>query len=162
MTRNTIYPGRPNYIGPTKGAFAFVHHKVLSEWSDNIKERIAYIRSDKPKHERKSRLYHLLYLDIPELAKAYKDLDKACEDRDKAWEDWTKVREDLDKAHKDRDKARKDWYKAREDLDKAYKDLDKAYKDWDKATKNYKPKTLAYVNKHIPDHKWDGKELRFK
>ena len=95
MTRNTIYPGRPNYIGPTKGAFAFVHHKVLSEWSDNIKERIAYIRSDKPKHEVESRLYHLLYLDVPELTKAN-------EDRDKARKDWYKDR-------KDRDKASKDW-----------------------------------------------------
>ena len=98
---NTRYPGRPNYIGPLKGGFAFVHHKVLAELSSNINERIAYINSDKPKHEVESRLYHLLYVDIPELTK-----------------DWDKAREDWDKANEDWDKACKDWDKVIEDCDK--------------------------------------------
>ena len=145
---NTLYPGRPNYTGPTSGIFAFVHHEVLAESSHNINERIAYIKEHKPTNERESRLYHLLYIDIPELAKAYEDWDKACKDWEKAYKDWVKANEDLDKARKD--------------CDKASEDLDKANEDWDKALNNFKLEILAYVNKHIPDHKWDGKELRFK
>ena len=141
---NTLYPGRPNYTGALDGVFNFVHHDILVETSNNINVRIAYIKEHKPKHERKSRLYHLLYVDIPELTK---DWDKACKDWDKALEDW--------------DKAREDWDKAREDWDKACKDWDKACNDWDKVINNHKPEILAYVNKHIPDHRWDGKELRF-
>ena len=137
---NTLYPGRPNYTGPTSGVFTFVHHQQLVEWSDNINERIAYIRSDKPKHEVESRLYHLLYLDVPELTKA----------RD----DWDKAREDWDKAHEDFYQGYFTWYIANEAWAKAWKDLNRVLN-------NFKPEIMTYVNKHIPDHRWDGKELRF-
>ena len=63
MKPNNLFPGLQKYTGPTAGYFAFVHHRVLWEYSPDIMERVAYIESDKPEHERETRLRHLLYLD---------------------------------------------------------------------------------------------------
>ena len=63
MKKNLLFPGLPDYVGPANGYFAFVHHEVLCEYSTNIRERVAFIESCKPKHERETRLRHLLYLD---------------------------------------------------------------------------------------------------
>ena len=37
-------------------AYWHIHHDVLLEYTTNIQERIAYIKSDKPEHERETRL----------------------------------------------------------------------------------------------------------
>ena len=133
MTPNTLFPGRPNYTGPTKGYFGLLHHDRLFEWSDNVLERIDYVKKDKPLAEQAIRLRSMIYLDLKDLNKAYEDLDK----------------------------AREDWNKAREDWNKARKDWNKAYKDWYKAYEDLAPEVLAYIKAHIPDCAWDGKELRF-
>ena len=59
---NNKFPGLPDYVGPSQGFFAFVHHDKLVEWSDDIQERIDYIKKAKPTHEQEVRLSHLLYL----------------------------------------------------------------------------------------------------
>jgi len=61
---NTLYPGLPNYRGPTKGWYTLLHHseKVI-EWSDNVMERIDYIVNNKETHEVQIRLSHIVYLD---------------------------------------------------------------------------------------------------
>jgi hypothetical protein len=38
------------------GCFWHIHHDVLCEWTNNIQERIAYIRKEKPANEIKTRL----------------------------------------------------------------------------------------------------------
>ena len=40
----------------TKGFYWHIHHDVLCEWSDDINERIRYIKTYKPENERALRL----------------------------------------------------------------------------------------------------------
>ena len=60
---NTLFPGRDNYVGPTTGWFAFLHHEKLFEESHNVMERVAYVKSEKPKREVWIRLHNMMYLD---------------------------------------------------------------------------------------------------
>ena len=154
---NTLFPGRPNYTGPTKGHFAFVHHSVLFEHSHDIRERIAHIKAHKPLNERATRLEHLMYLDPAQIDFA------ACEE---AWaaseEAWAAYRESLTargKAWMAHDKAV---------YSEAWVTCGKGWTAHHKAGVTYKeaqtaaiPTVLAYVNKHFPGHKWNGRTLVF-
>src|SRR3990167_7116491 len=60
---NKLFPGRENYVGPTIGMFAFLHHEKLFEESHNVMERVAYVKRDKPKREVWIRLHNMMYLD---------------------------------------------------------------------------------------------------
>ena len=62
MTPNTLFPGRPNYVGPTAGWFALLHHDTLFEQSRNVNERLDYVRHNKPKNEVALRLHNMVYL----------------------------------------------------------------------------------------------------
>ena len=70
MTPNTLFPGRPNYTGPTKGYFGLLHHDQLFEWSDNVLERVAYVKKNKPIAEQAIRLHNMIYINFPDLDKA--------------------------------------------------------------------------------------------
>ncbi len=59
---NTLFPGRFNYTGPTKGWFGFLHHKQLCEKSHDVNERIDYVKKNKPKNEVAIRLHNMIYL----------------------------------------------------------------------------------------------------
>jgi len=59
---NTLFPGRDNYTGPTKGWFAFLHHKQLCEESHDVNERLDYVKREKPKNEVVIRLHNMIYL----------------------------------------------------------------------------------------------------
>ena len=76
---NTLFPGRYNYTGPTRGWFGFVHHGKLCEQSHDINERIAYVKRAKPKNEVASRLHNMIYLGgceaIAKLAPLYADYE---------------------------------------------------------------------------------------
>ena len=61
-TPNTLFPGRPNYTGPTQGMFGLLHHEVLFESSHNVAERVAYVKANKPPHEVAVRLHNMIYL----------------------------------------------------------------------------------------------------
>ena len=37
---NTLFPGRPNYTGPTSGEFGLVHHDLLHEYSEELGQLI--------------------------------------------------------------------------------------------------------------------------
>ena len=143
----------------TKGFYWHIHHDVLVEWTDDINERIRFIKENQPEHEIKTRLKLMKPVKgkLPEgFVRAYKARDKADKAWDKAYKAW-------DKAYKARDKAYKAWvkaYKARDKArDKAYKAWDKAwdkaYKAWDK----YKTKIEALHEKECPDCHWDGKTI---
>jgi hypothetical protein len=69
MTANVIFPGRPDYTGPTSGWFGAVHHDTLCEESHDINERLAYIDRNKPSHEIPIRRWNMIYLgDCPAVA----------------------------------------------------------------------------------------------
>src|SRR3990167_8325103 len=59
---NKLFPGRENYVGPTIGMFAFLHHETLFEKSHNVMERVAYVQREKPKREVWIRLHNMMYL----------------------------------------------------------------------------------------------------
>ena len=59
---NTLFPGRYNYTGPTKGWFAFLHHEQLCEESHDVNERLDYVKREKPKNEVAIRLHNMIYL----------------------------------------------------------------------------------------------------
>ena len=62
-TPNTLFPGLPGYAGPVEGWFSILHHEgPLVEWSDNVIERVDYIKHEKPKNEVETRLNHIVYL----------------------------------------------------------------------------------------------------
>ena len=59
---NTLFPGRYNYTGPTKGWFGFLHHAQLCEESHDVNKRIDYVKREKPKNEVAIRLHNMIYL----------------------------------------------------------------------------------------------------
>jgi len=61
-TPNVLFPGRPNYTGPTSGWFGLLHHSELFETSHNVQERIAYVKANKPDREVSLRLHNMVYL----------------------------------------------------------------------------------------------------
>ena len=126
-TINKLYPGKPDYVGPTEGWFTLLHHTgPLAEYSKNITERLYYIKNYKTTVEVPIRLRHIVYVPdnmIPErLKKALADWNKALADWDKSYVDWDKVRADL----------------------------------------NNSSELLAYINQHVTDCRWNGKELKFE
>ena len=86
---NKLYPGKPDYTGPTKGMFTLLHHEgPLLERSDDVMERIKYINEQKPKHERAIRLRHIVFFPQKlwgkKCQKAYAERRKADAERRKA------------------------------------------------------------------------------
>src|SRR5271157_5104146 len=92
------------------------HERWLEILTEPIKNRIAFILSDKPQGEQAERLRRLRPFDR---GKAYADWEKACADWGKACADWEKAYADWEKANAGRKKACADW--------------EKAYADWKKA-----------------------------
>ena len=62
MSKNMLYPGKPNYVGPKAGMFTLLHHEgPLLEWSDDVMERIKYIKDRKAPIEVAIRLRHIVF-----------------------------------------------------------------------------------------------------
>ena len=132
---NTLFPGRPDYIGPTSGTFGLLHHEVLCESSHDVMERVDYIKKHKPKNEVAVRLHNLIYLGGCEAATDYKaKCDALYADykakRDALYADYEAKRDALDA----------DYVAKRAALD---------------------AQIIAYIRVHIPDCAWDGKTLVF-
>ena len=140
---NTIFPGRPDYVGPTAGWFGLLHHDRLYEESHDVMERVAYVRANKPKSEIYTRLNNMIYLgDCPAVTKR-KPLSAEYEAK----------LEPLDAE-----------YRAKlEPLDAEYlaklEALDAEY--WAKR-KSLNAEILAYIRAAMPDCAWDGRMLVFK
>ena len=138
MEGNKLYAGRPNYIGPTKGWFSFIHHNLLAEFSENIMERVEFIRLHKPRNEVATRLNSIAYLDPAGQPWGY-----AMAKVDKAWVEFRKTALDLGKADDEVEKAWERYHAAEVEVDKYQLDID------------------AYIRTLIPDRPWDGKQLVF-
>jgi len=85
----------------TSGMFWHIHHDVLYEWTNDIQERIDYIRKEKPQDEIKTRLRLMKPIkgNLPD------EFDKAQEAYVKAWEAYVKASEAYVKASEAHDKA---------------------------------------------------------
>lgn len=125
----------------TKGFFWHIHHDKLMEWSDDINERIAYIKKEKPGKEQALRL---------KLMKPVKG--KIPSRFIKAWESYDKARKAYDKAKEVRDKA---W----EALIKAREACDKAWEAYNKAVEASKEQIEALHRKECPNCPWNGKTI---
>src|SRR3972149_3626425 len=83
--------------------FWHIHHEVLLEWSDDIQERIDYIKAHKPHHDeaRPRRLKPVQGALPPKLGKArdaYLAYDKAWDAFGKDWDAYVKARAAFGKA----------------------------------------------------------------
>ena len=78
---NTLFPGRPDYTGPTSGRFGLLHHDHLCEWSYDVMERVAYVRRAKPQNEIATRLHNMIYLGDCEAAQKIAPLDADYEEK---------------------------------------------------------------------------------
>lgn len=59
---NTMFPGRPYYVGPISGMFGLLHHENLCEYSHDVMERVKYVKENKPPNEVDVRLRNMIYL----------------------------------------------------------------------------------------------------
>jgi len=154
----------------TSSGFWHVHHDVLLEYSDNIKERISYIEKNKPAHEVRVRLRLMKRVRgrIPEpiikagkaILAAKKAIGAANKTRDKSCASHYRARWALYGGLKGANKA---WLEADEVLTKASQSLDrataryiKAICAFDCAIQNNRGALEALHQQECPDCPWDG------
>lgn len=73
---NTLFPGRPNYVGPRRGFFGMLHHGRLVEFSYNVMERVVYVNRNKPPNEVSIRLHNMIYIGPAEGERGTRPSDK--------------------------------------------------------------------------------------
>ena len=139
---NTLFPGRYNYTGPTKGWFAFLHHEQLCEESHDVNERLDYVKREKPKNEVAIRLHNMIYLGgceaIAKRAALDADYEAKCAPLDADYE-------------AKRAPLYADYEAKRAAL----------YADYEAKCAALDAQIIAYIRVHIPDCAWDGKTLVF-
>ena len=163
---NILFPGRPNYTGPTKGWFGLLHHDTLAETSHNVNERVDYIKRNKPKREISIRLHNLIYLGGCDAAGRLAPLDAGYESKRAALiTDYDSKCAALYAGYSSKLAALDaDYSSMRAPLDADYSSklapLDADYKSKRAALD---AEILCYIRKHIPDCAWDEnkKELQF-
>ena len=139
---NTLFPGRDNYTGPTKGWFAFLHHEQLCEESHDVNERLDYVKREKPKNEVVIRLHNMIYLGGCEVIVKRALLDA----------DYEAKRTPLDA----------DYAAKRAPLDADYAaEYAPLYADYAAKRALLDVEILAYIKSNIPDCAWDGETLVF-
>ena len=131
------------------------HHDVLLEpLQGTLKERISYIKKEKPAHEQKTRLRLIKVLTEDEVELIPK----------KAWEAWYKVKE-AQEVYSKAWKAWKSYDKAHEEYDKAQEMCDKAQEMYDKAQEVFNKVLLSpdFLDWHkkicVPGCPWDGSSI---
>ena len=163
---NKLFPGRPNYTGPKTGVFAFLHHEILCESSHDVMERVAYVKSNKPKNEVEIRLHNMMYLgkeDADYWAKRdalYADYEAK---RAALYADYEAKRAPLDADYRaKRDALVADYWAKRDALVADYwAKLAPLIADYEAKRAPLDADLLTYIREHIPDCAWDGKTLVF-
>ena len=164
MTKNILFPGRPNYTGPTTGVFGLLHHDILVESSHDVAERVAYVKANKPANEIATRLHNLIYLG---------DCEAAVK-RILLWDDYEAKRAPLRADYEaKRDALLTDYeakhaaldadYEAKHDALRAdyWTKLDALDADYEAKHAALDAEVLVYIARHIPDHAWNGSTLVF-
>ena len=141
-TTNTLFPGRPDYVGPTSGVFGFLHHEILFEASHNVMERVDYVRREKSKSEIAIRLHNMIYLGGCNAALLRAPLDADYKAKlAPLYADYDAKFAPLDADHEIKRAALNADYEA-------------------KRAPLY-AEVMAYIKTHIPDCAWDGTQLVF-
>ena len=133
-----------------------IHHDVLLEpLTQPLKNRIKFIKENKPKNEIELRLKLLK----PVRGKLPDEVVKARKVYVKAQEAYYKAQEASDKVRKAHDKAWETYDKARKAYDKAWETYDKAREDYDKTLKKYSKEINELHEKECPNCPWNGKTI---
>ena len=141
---NLLFPGRPDYAGPTEGFFGLLHHDTLCEPSRNVLERVAHVRENKSSSEIPVRLHNMIYLG-------------GCE----AAIESVAYQADYEAKHA---ALYADYAAKHAPLYADYEAKHAAlYADYEAKHALFDIKILAYIREHIPDCAWDAKrkELQF-
>ena len=139
---NILFPGRPDYTGPTTGIFGLLHHDQLCERSNDVMERVRYVMREKPANEVAIRLHNMVYLGGCAAAEKLIALyAKYNADRAALYAKYAADCATLDAKYA-ADLAPLD---AKYEADRAPLDAE----------------IIAYIKQHIPDCAWNGKELVF-
>ena len=156
MEPNLLFPGRPNYTGPTAGLFGLVHHNVLFEPSSDILERVKFIPKSKPLNAIETRLWVIVYLDPSGQPWA------------RAWAQRARARIQWDKAltHFDKAMARMQSTEGMTEAEKseARTRMLEARTQWEKAelgVNRHSHQIEAQISSLIPDLPWNGHHLVF-
>ena len=157
--RNTLFPGRPNYTGPTKGLFGLLHHDKLCEQSYDVNVRIIYVKREKPKNEVAIRLHNMIYLGGCE---AMAKLDALYADykikHDALYATYTVKRDALYATCTAKDAT----YTTKDALYTTYEAKhDALYAAYTVKRDALDAEILAYIKSNIPDCAWNGKTLVF-
>ena len=144
---NTLFPGRYNYTGPTKGWFGFLHHEQLCEESHDVNERIDYVKRRKPKNEVAIRLHNMIYLGGCEATTKF----------DTLYADYMSYLGGVYKIERDavcaaNHDALYTTYEAKHDA---------LYAAYTVKRDALDAEILAYIKSNIPDCAWNGKKLVF-
>ncbi len=146
MSQNLLYPGRPNYEGPTEGFFGLLHHSIIAEWSHDVMERVEYVKKEKPKNEIDIRLWNMCYLSEERLPK---ELVEAVKTYEEAWMTWEEA-------------LKMTCWESWNTYEEARKTVEEAKKTYNKILQISSPQILNLIKELVPDTAWDGKELVFK
>ena len=163
-TPNTLFPGRPNYTGPTAGWFGLLHHDTLYEMSHNVMERVEYVRRNKPENEVAIRLHNMIYLGgceaIAKLAPLYADYEAKLAP---LYADYEAKRATLYADYEAKRATLYADYRAKRAPLYADYEAKRAplYADYEAKRAPLYADILAYIRSHIPDCAWNGKELVF-
>ena len=111
-----------------------IHHDVLMEWTDDIEERIAYVKRHKPAHEVETRL-RLMQPVRGALPDAVVEARRASVE------------------------ARRASDEARRASDEAWQAYDEAWRAYDEAWRAHMPEIEALHAIECPDCPWDGKTI---
>ena len=123
---------KENYKGKKKGWFAWIHHDTVLEWSDDIMERVEYVRENKPTDELKTRREHMIVAPDSIIPKYVKE----------AYRKWEKAYYKREEAYRKQEEAYRKW----EEADRKYLLALK------KINKN--PTLIKYLKEHTP-YSWN-------
>ena len=85
---NRLYPGNPNYRGPRQGYFTLLHHSgPIVEWSNDVMERVVFIKRAKAPHEIPIRLRHIVFVPKKMQPKYVRDAYAKWQDAYAKWQD---------------------------------------------------------------------------
>ena len=171
---NVLFPGRPNYTGPTSGWFGLLHHSELFETSRDVAERVAYTKGNKPKAKIALRLHNMVYLGAiastcDKCAPLYADYRAK---RDALYADYRAKRDALYADYNAKCDALTADYRAKRDA--LYADYNAKcdaltadyaakraplYADYWAKVDALDAEVLAYIKSIMPDCAWNGKKL---
>ena len=157
---NTLYPLKPNYKGKTKGWFVWLHHDTILEWSDNVKERTAYVRKEKPKNEQKVRAEHMIAVPDEMIPKYLEDAYQKREDAYQKLKDAYQKRRDADQKWEDARQKWRDAFQKWEDAHQKWRDADQKWEDANQKLEDARqkfscsPKLRKFLKENTP-YSWD-------